>query len=67
MTLQEIKSSDKPMLTPTDISEVFGSDPQTIRITARERPDLLGFPVVIVGNRVKIPRIPFLKFMGVVA
>lgn len=33
----------------------------------RERQERLGFPVMVTGNRTKIPRIPFLKFCGVEA
>lgn len=33
----------------------------------RGQQGLLGFPVMVTGNRTKIPRIPFLKFCGVEA
>ena len=56
---------DREWFTVTEISGVLNADPQTIRITARQRPELLGFPVIVSGNRVKVPRIPFLRFMGV--
>lgn len=65
MTLDEIKISDKLMLTPADVSEVLNADPQDIRLQARTDPGKLGFPVVIIKTRTKIPRIPFLRFMGV--
>lgn len=64
MTLNEIRSSDKPLLTPDDIAEVIGSNPQTIRIIARDRPEMLGFPVSRIGKYTRIPRIPFLRFLG---
>lgn len=64
ITLDEIRASEKVFLAPADISGVLGSDPQTIRVTARQRPDLIGFPYTFVGNRMKIPRIPFLRFLG---
>lgn len=63
MTLKEIERMDKPVLTPAQVASAIGGDAHTIRVTARQRPDLLGFPVIVVGNRVKIPRIPFLRFM----
>lgn len=66
-TLPELaQKMDREYFTPQEVSFVLGSDPQTIRLCARHRPELLGFPVVIIGNRVKIPRIPFLRKMGVV-
>lgn len=65
-TLPELAQRvDTEFFTPQDISFVLGSDPQTIRLCARQRPELLGFPVILIGNRVKIPRIPFLRHMGV--
>ena len=63
-TIAEIQASDKAFLTPDDISDVLGANPHTIRVTARQRPDLIGFKFTFSGNRMKIPRIPFLQFMG---
>lgn len=62
-TLAEVESSNKIMLSAADIAPIIGSDPQLIRMQARERPELLGFPVVCIGSRVKIPREAFLSFM----
>lgn len=64
MTLDEIKTSTKLFLTPADVAPVLGSDPHTVRCTARQRPDLLGFEFAFTGNRMKIPRIPFLRWLG---
>ena len=65
MTLEEMKASDKLLLTPAEVAPVLGSDPHTVRCTARQRPELLGFPFTFSGNRMKIPRLPFLRWMGV--
>ena len=64
MTLEEMKRSDKLFLTPEEVAPVMGSDPHTVRCTARQRPELLGFPFTFSGNRMKIPRLPFLRWMG---
>lgn len=65
-TLPElVAKTDREWFTVTEISGVLNTNPHTIRVTARQRPDLLGFPVVVAGNRVKVPRIPFLRYMGV--
>ena len=64
MTLDELKSSDKVFLTPADVATVLRSDPQTVRVTARQRPDLLGFDFTFTGNRMKIPRLSFLRWLG---
>ena len=63
MTIKDIELMDVVTLTPAQVASVLNSDPQQIRVTAKQRPELLGFPIIIVGNRVKIPREPFLKFM----
>lgn len=62
MTLQEIMQSEQAFLLPKDIAPVMGCNPQDIRVAARLGG--LGFPVTFVGNRCKIPRIPFLKYIG---
>lgn len=64
MTLAEIRASDKVMLLAKDVAPVLGCDPHSIRIQAREYPEQLGFPVVVIGNRTLIPRKPLLKFLG---
>lgn len=67
MTLDEIKSSDKVMLTPADVAEALGVDPQGIRVMAHEQPERLGFPVVVCGRNgraVRIPRVAFLRYIG---
>ena len=67
MTVEEIRLSDKPFLTPADVAPVLRSDPHTIRCTARQKPHLLGFPFTFTGNRMKIPRIAFLRWLGEIA
>lgn len=63
MTLDEIRRFDRDYLTPAQVAGVLGCDPQGIRIWAKQKPNELGFPICVIGTRVKIPRKPFLKFM----
>ena len=63
MTWTEILKSDKDMLTPEDISEVTGSNPQTIRLSAKQHPELIGYPFAFHGSAMKIPRIGFIAWM----
>ena len=63
-TLQELADLDREFLTPQHVAPVLGCDPQTLRLQARHCPGKLGFQVIIMGNRVKIPKDPFLRFMG---
>lgn len=65
-TLPELAAkTDREWFSAGEICGVLGSDPQTLRLMARQRPELLGFPAIVTGNRVKFPRIPFLRHMGV--
>ena len=63
LTLEEIEQSDEIFLVATQVADVLGADPGTIREQAQANPYKLGFPVIVAGSRVKIPRIPFLKFI----
>ena len=63
MTIDEIRATDKPMLSPVDVAGVLGSDPQTIRLTAKMAPERVGYPFTFTGNRMKIPRIGFINWM----
>lgn len=64
MTISEIRATKKLFLTPVEVAPVLRCDPQCIRLTARTAPEQLGFPVICVGTRTKIPRIPFLRALG---
>ena len=62
MTLKDVEAIDREMLTVTQVAKVLHADPMTIRLQARQRPDLLGFPVIVMGSRVKIPKAGFLNY-----
>ena len=64
MTFEEIKSSNKAMLTPADVADVLGCNPHSIRIQAQADPDKLGFNVSVIGTRTYIPRLPFIEFIS---
>ncbi len=64
MTLAEIKASPAMWLNVADIAPLLESDPDAIRCQAKEDPAKLGFPVCVIGSRVKIPRRAFLAFFG---
>ncbi len=63
MTLDEITRSSKEMLSPADVATVLGADPYGINRMARDNPRALGFAVMVIGNRVKIPRRAFLHWI----
>lgn len=64
MTLEEIKQSDAVFLNPADIAPILCCDPNWIRRAAHDSPELIGFPVSVIGTRTRIPRKPFLEFLG---
>lgn len=63
--LEQIMATDKEFLAPADIAPILGVDPHSIRISARQYPESLKFDFIVSGNRTKIPRIPFLRYIGV--
>ena len=65
MTLDDVRKIDREYLLPSEVAAVIGCDPQAIRVWARQRPQELGFPTICVGNRTKIPKIAFLRHMGI--
>ena len=67
MTIEEVRASTKPMLTPAEVAPIIGCDPQGIRITAREHPEWLHFPTICIKSRVKIPREAFLRYLDSMA
>ena len=65
LSLQELIDSEKECFGPDDICGVLGVNPHNIRLAAKQRPDLLGFEFFFIGTRMKIPKIPFLRKMGI--
>lgn len=63
MTLDDLKRLDREFLIPREIAPILGTDPHSIRIWARQRPEGLGFPVCVVGSRVKVPRRAFIRWL----
>ena len=63
MTLNDIAKMDKAYLTPAEVAEILECDPHAIRVAAKKAPEQLRFPTILIGNRVKIPRLPFVEFM----
>ena len=62
MTLDEIRQSDKTILTPSDIAPVLGCHPYSLNVAAKANIKALGFPASLIGTRLKIPRVGFLRW-----
>ena len=63
MTLAEIEALDKEMLVPSDIAGYLGCSPYTINVATRNGKNPFPFPVIRMGTRVRIPKLPFIKAM----
>jgi len=61
--LDRLEHLDKVMLTPSDVAPILGCNPYAINVQAHKDPRMLGFPVIITGRRVRIPREAFLAFL----
>ena len=62
-TLEDIEAIDKTMLVPKDICKYLGCAAYSINIATRDGRNPFPFPVIRMGTRVLIPKIPFLKAM----
>ena len=62
MTLDDLRRVDRDWLLASEVAPILGTDPHSIRVAARVAPGRLGFPVCVVGSRVKIPKKPFIEF-----
>lgn len=62
--IKAMKVIDDEFITPAQAALAIGCNAQSIRISARLNPGGLGFPVSILGRRVRIPRVPFLQWIA---
>lgn len=63
MTLEEMRESTAEFMTPEDVAAVIGCKPYAINVQARADAGKLGFPVCVMGTRVRIPRRAFLRWL----
>lgn len=63
MTIDEIKVSDKTVLTVRDVAPVVGLSAERLRDQAKKDPRFLGFPTIVADGNVRIPRLAFVRFM----
>ena len=62
MTLEEMRRSDKVMLSPADVCGVLKCHPYSINVQAKEDITKLPFPCFMLGTRVRIPRTAFIEW-----
>ncbi len=63
MTLEELKNDPREFVNSKDIAKIVRMDPYALTLTAREEPEKLGFPCMVVGKRVRFPRRAFIRFV----
>jgi hypothetical protein len=63
MTLAELEAVPREWLTCAQVAPLLGADRANIHDQAVTAPELLGFPVIVIKSRVKIPKKPFIRFM----
>lgn len=61
--LERIEALPKDMLVPKDVAKCLGCDPYLINVVTRDGKNPFPFPVIRIGTRVRIPKIPFIKAM----
>lgn len=62
-TLQDLAAIPGEVLTCQQIAPILGVRYHTLHQQAVERPERLGFPVIVIKSRVKVPKRPFIKYM----
>ena len=62
-TLEEIEALPKDMLVPADIAPYLGCSPYSINVCTENGQNPFPFPVIRMGRRVRIPKIPFIRAM----
>lgn len=63
MTLEDVAAIDKDFLNCEDVAPYLGTGGQDIRDQCKIDPSKLGFPVIVCGHRVKIPKEGFIHFI----
>lgn len=61
MTLEELEALPKYVLYADQIASHWDFNPATVRDAARE--NKTPFPSMAMGNQVRIPKMPYIKFM----
>lgn len=61
-TQRELEACQDTFLTAEQVAPLLQADAHSIRLQAHADPTRLGFPVVVMGRRVKIPRVGMLEF-----
>ena len=61
--LRRIEALPKDILVPTDICKYLGCSAYAINVATENGKNPFPFPVIRIGRRVRIPKMPFIKAM----
>ena len=61
-TLEEIEACPKAILAPADVAGYLKCEAYSINRAAKDAPGLLGFPISVMGSRVRIPKEGFVRW-----
>lgn len=61
-TLEDIEKIASPILLPRQVAAFLKCSPYSINCQAQQDVSKLGFPVIIAGSRIKIPKAGFVNF-----
>ncbi len=68
--LDELEKIDRDFLIPKDVAPILGVNPYRINVQAKQDiergENSLGFPVVVIGTRIKIPKLPFIPMTVII-
>lgn len=62
MTLEELREWPEEFVNAKEIASIIGCDPYALTIAARETPEKLGFPAMVIGKRTRFPRRAFIRY-----
>lgn len=63
MTIEDLERMTCPTITADIAAKVIDCEAQSIRDQAQHDPKMLGFPVCVMGRRVRIPRMLFINYL----
>ena len=64
MRMDDLLKIDRDYLLPTEVATYLHVHPQALRKKIREDNNFLGTRAIVIGKMIKIPKIPFLRYMG---
>lgn len=56
---------DDVMISTEEAAGYIGVDKRSLYLTAKYNPERLPFPCFFIGTRLKIPRKPFMDYLGI--